>query len=80
MKIKGKLDNTLRWMKMKVQHTKWNKPVRKRQTQYAITYVWNKNKTSEQNKQKTRPTDTENKLAVTSGKRDGGGDSEMQAA
>ena len=52
-------------MKMKVHHTKWNKPVRKRQTQYAITYVWNK--TSEQNKQKTRLTDMENKQA--SGKR-----------
>ena len=37
---------------MKVEHTKGNKPARKRQTQYAITYVWNKGKTSEQNKQK----------------------------
>lgn len=55
--------------KMKAQHTKRNKPVRKRQTQYAITYVWNKNKTSEQNKQKPDSQIQKNKLAVTSGKR-----------
>ena len=49
---------------------------RERQILFDITYMWNLKKiqqTSEYNKKSSRLTDTENKLVVTRGEREGGG-------
>ena len=55
-------------------HTEWSKPDRERQISYDITYMWNvKKKWYKWNyiRNRNRPTDLENKLTVTKGKRVG---------
>ena len=55
---------------LKGHYAKCNKSDTERQILYDITDMWNlKNTTSEYNKKRSRLTDIENKLVVTSGER-----------